>query len=215
VSGPGSALLAPWRWAIRLATFAVVIVALIVGLDYGARYAVQRVVSDAVKSSAHARSASVSIHSFPFLYDLAVHSSVDRIDVVATSVPAGPITLDRLELVASGIKLESGQILQGKGVIKSVSRADITVQTRLTSLEGTLARSVDAQVVPDGPGRLAVTAAGHTVTVIDLTKVALIPPCPLTVTHSGVNYTISCSVSPLPASVIAALDKRAGAPVSP
>ncbi|HMC38556.1 MAG TPA: hypothetical protein VKI19_02775, partial [Acidimicrobiales bacterium] len=78
---------------------------------------------------------------------------------------------------------------------------------KLSGLEGTIASDLRLQVTATGSDRIVVSAAGRTLDVINLTRIPIVPVCPVQVHEAGGVYTLSCTVAPVPASVLAALSK--------
>ena len=164
--------------------------------------------ASAVKASTHSESASTRISSFPFIYDAAAEGRIGNVVVTDRGVPVGLIRLDVVTLNASDVRFDRHQLFVDRKVrITRIDRATITLQTHLSALENDIANSLNVQVLSPGPGIIAISADGHTVSTIDLTKIPIVPACPLQITHTGDEYTFTCSVSPVPPSVLAALSK--------
>jgi hypothetical protein len=186
-----------------------VVVAALVAADLALKAVAQNAIAADVKRSTHAESASASIHSSPFLFDAAVRGRVDRIDVTARGVPAGPVRIDQVRLDASQIHFDRGQLLNDrKVVLTSVGQATLSAEVELSGIEGAIASGLDLQVTASGSNHVAVSIAGRTLIVIDLTRIPIVPDCPLTISHTGTQYTFSCTVSPVPQSVLAALSRH-------
>lgn len=180
----------------------------LVGVDLAARYAAQDAMAAAVQRSTKAKSVSVTISSFPFIYDVLAEGRVDDIDVIAHDVPAGPVTLDTIELKGSQVRLDRSQLLDHRTVrLTSVGSATLSIVLSLSTIENALATDLGVSVTASGSNDLVVSAGGRTLATIDLTKVPIVPYCPVQLVHSGSTYTLSCTVSPVPQSVIEALSK--------
>ena len=181
-------------------------VAALVAGDFAARSATEDAIASDVHKSTHSDGASAAISSFPFLYDVAAEGRLDRVTITDRGVPAGPIRLDQVRLVASQVHFDRHRLLSTHKLrLTDVDSATITVDAHLSALAGTIARDLGLSVTSSSSNRLKITAGGLTVASIDLTKVPIIPDCPLHVSHSGDAYTFSCTVSPVPASVLAAV----------
>ena len=177
-------------------------------LDLVAKGVTERALADNVKKSTNAESAHVEISSFPFLWQVGVDGRLARIDLSADQVPIGPVRFERISLDARQVHFDRHQLLSERTVdITAVGQATMTVVAQLSSLQGTIAGDLGVDVTSPAPGQVAISALGRTVTTIDLTRIPLVPKCPLTVTHSGSTYTFSCTVAPVPPSVLAALSK--------
>ena len=186
----------------------VVAAAVLVALDFFARYTTQDAIARDVRSSTHSGTASASISSFPFIYDVAAEGRLDQVTVVDRVVPVGPIRLDQVRLVASQVHFDRHQLLTNHTVrLTGVDSATVTVSAHLSSLAGKLVRDLGVQVTSSASGRISISAEGVPVATIDLTRVPLIPDCPLQITHSGDSYDFTCTVSPVPASVLNALSQ--------
>lgn len=200
------------RWPYVLLALLVLIVAGLVALDYAARVGTENLIASDVQRSTHSTRATASISSFPFLYDIVVEGRIGRVTVTDTGVPAGPFRIDQVRLDASDVHFARRELLEQHTVrITEVGRATVTVVAKLSGLVSTLANELDVQVTATGSDRIRVSAAGQTVATIDLTRIPLVPSCPIDVAHSGGTYTFSCTVSPVPPSVLAALSKAVNA----
>ena len=190
-----------------LAALILLVVAVIV-VDNLARIGSQDAVASAVKASTHSQSASARISSFPFIYDAAAEGRIGKVVVTDRGVPIGLIRLDVVSLDASDVRFDRHQLFVDRKVrITRIDRATITLQTHLSTMVNDLANSVGAQVISPGPGMIAITVDGRTVSSIHLTQIPIVPACPLQITQTGDEYTFTCTVSPVPPSVLAALSK--------
>lgn len=198
------------RWPAALLVLIVLVGAGLVGLDLWARSATESAIASDVQRSTHAGAVTARIDSEPFLWDVAAEGRLSAVTVTGTSVPAGPLTVDRVTVSARDVHFDRHALVQDRTVrITSVASADVTVVVHLSGLEQSLASVLGVEVVPSGSDRLELRAAGHTVATVNLTKIPLIPVCPLSVTHQGASYVLSCSVAPVPAPVLAALSRSA------
>ncbi len=200
------------RWPYVILVLLVLVAAGLVGLDIAARVGTQKLIATDVQRSTHSQSVDVSISSFPFLYDVAADGRIPRVIVTDTGVPAGPFRIDQVRLDASGVYFARSELLDRHSVrITQVSRATVAIVARLSGLESSLANRLNVQVTAAGSDRIRVTADGYTVATVNLTKIPIVPQCPLNFTHDGDSYTFSCTVSPVPPPVLAALSKAASA----
>lgn len=174
--------------------------------DLLARSATQDAIATDVQRSTHSSSATAGISSFPFLYDVAAEGRLDRVTITARGVPAGPVRLDQVRLVGTQIHFDRHQLVSDRSVrLTEVGTATVTVQAHLSGLAGSIASDLGIEVTAPSSNRVSVRAAGHTLATLDLTQIPIIPRCPLQVTHTGETYTFSCTVSPVPESVLTAL----------
>jgi LmeA-like phospholipid-binding len=177
-------------------------------LDVTAKDATENAVAANVRRSTHAQRTTVSVSSFPFLYQIAADGRVDRIVIDDYGVPAGPLRLDQVQLDARDVRFDRHALVQERYVdITSVSRATVTVVARLSSLQAGLAHDLGLQVEATSSDQIALRALGRTVATIDLTRISIVPRCPVRVVQVGDTYRISCTVAPVPAPVLAALSR--------
>ena len=196
------------RWPFVLLALLLLIVAILVGADFAVRSATEDAIATDVHRSTHSQSASASIDSFPFLYDTIAQGRVDRLEVTDRGVPAGLFRIDQIQVVASQVSFSRRQLLADHKVdITAVSRATFKVTARLTTLENSVATYLGAQITATASNRLVVSVAGRTVATIDLTRIPIVPFCPLNLSHTGDTYVLACTVAPVPAPVLAALSK--------
>lgn len=177
------------------------------GADYGSRYATQSFVASAAKHSTRAQSVTVTISSFPFLWNVAVDGKVKRVDVVAKGVPAGAVTLNEVELVASDVVVNRGDLASGRIKLDSVASATVTITYDLSGVEAALADGFGVSAVATASQTIEVVARGRVVDTIDLSKIPIVPDCPLQEAHVGNTYTFTCTVAPVPPPVLAGLSK--------
>ena len=178
------------------------------GVDLAARSVTQSALADHVKKSTSAASVSAHISSFPFLWDAAVEGRVADLSVVARDIPAGPMRLDSVSVQAHEIRFDRKVLFNARSVkLTSISSATVSVTTHLTGLEQSLASLVGAVVTVEPGDELVVRIAGRTVFSYQLSRIPLIPDCPLQVQQDGAAYSFSCTVAPVPAPVLAALSQ--------
>ena len=183
------------------------VIALVV-IDNLARVGSQDAIGSAVKASTRSQSASAKISSFPFIYDAAAEGKLGKIVVTDRGVPIGALRLDVVTLNASDVRFDRHQLFVDHKVrITEIDRATLTMETHLSALVSSLANAAGAQVTAPSPGIIAITVGGQVVSSINLTQIPIVPACPLQITHTGDDYTFTCTVSPVPPSVLAALSK--------
>ena len=139
------------RWLVGLA----VVVVLLVGLDFGARLVAQNVMAAQIEQQGLPRKPDVSIEGFPFLTQV-VARDFRQVDISASNVPAGPVTITSLTATARGIRLNSyafssGTITSLSGtVVISFSSLANTMTAEVGPL-GQLASSVGLDLTAAGP----------------------------------------------------------------
>ena len=186
----------------------IILAAALVVVDYLAKDGTQKLIADAVKNSTHSDRATASISSFPFIYDVAAEGKLQNLTVTDYGVPAGVVRLDEVKLAAHDIKFDRHKLIFNHTTrLTSVQSATVTVVFELSALQNAAANLLNVQVVSSSSSQLVITAAGHVVASLNLTAVPIIPQCPLNVVHNGASYTFSCTVSPVPPSVLDALSK--------
>jgi hypothetical protein len=194
------------RWLFFLLLPFIVLAGALVALDFVAKDATQSAIADTVKKSIHAGHVSVQISSFPFLYDVVAEGKVDRVVVTSQGVTAGLVQLSEVKVDASHVRFNRHELVSHHTVqFTSISQATVTIVVQLTAAQNALASGLNAQVTSTASNDLIISAGGHSLPPIDLTRVPLIPACPLDVVHTGSSYTLTCTVSPVPSTVLAAL----------
>ena len=190
------------RWPFVLLALLVAFGAVLVGADYGTRYITQNAIAADVQKATHSEGASARVQSEPFLYDILAKGRVDHIVIVDRGVPAGLVRIDQIRLDASEVRFDRNRLFSDRSVrITAVGRATLSVVIKLSGLEGTIASDLRLQVTATGSDRIVVSAAGRTLDVINLTRIPIVPVCPVQVHEAG------GTVAPVPASVLAALSK--------
>jgi hypothetical protein len=197
------------RLLARLALGVVILVAigLVVG-DFWARSQAQHLMAQRIRSSTGAEHVSVHIGSFPFLYELAV-SKIDDVKVVADGVPAGPLRLTHVTVDARQVQVDHHFLIFDRKLrVVSVAKATITVQIQQSAL-ASIANFVKANLAVVNGHQLVVTVFGHQVLSVDLTQSPLIPNCTLSLVRASDGFSGSCTVAPVPRSLLVALSPKA------
>jgi hypothetical protein len=198
------------------------LVALAIGADIAARVIAQDQIANRAKSSTGAQSTSASISSFPFLYKLLVDGDARSVTVHLKGVPIGPLTVDRVDVNVRNVSIDKGQLIDHRKVrvtaISSASAAltitasDISVATGIpVSISGnTVTASVAGVRIPvsvtvTGSDALTFNVFGHREVTFHLAKTPVVPDCPMQLTTQEAALQLSCTISPVPASLLAAL----------
>jgi hypothetical protein len=84
----------------------VVVLVLLVGLDFGAKAFAQSEAATQLQKQGFPTKPSVSIGGFPFLTQV-VTKHFDQITISASNIPAGPITITSMKVVAKDIRINS------------------------------------------------------------------------------------------------------------
>jgi hypothetical protein len=202
---------------------AVVVVVVLVGLDLGARALAQSELASRAKSASGAQSTSASISGFPFLWNLLVQGSISRVHLHLSEVPAGPLRLSAVDVQLTGTHIDRGALFSHRQVhVTSIDSGTASVTVSAADLSA----AVGDPVSLPGQGRVLVDVAGHRVVgqvrvlddrvlVLDVEGVAvlrsdltvshLVPACALAVSVGSGQLTVSCTVAPVPGSVVQAV----------
>jgi hypothetical protein len=144
-------------WVITI----VVLVAILVGLDFGARAVAESVVASKIEQQGLSSKPAVTIHGFPFLTQLA-SKNLRLVTITASNVTDGPVTITTLSAAASAIRLNSYEF--SGGTIGSVSGTALisfaslgnTLETQLGSL-GSVLHGTGLQLTEAGPDEVRAT----------------------------------------------------------
>jgi hypothetical protein len=204
-----------------------VLVAGYTAADLGGRAVAENQLARALLSKTHAGTASATISSFPFLFDLLARGEVGRIDVQLLDVPIGRLEVSRILVTARDLQIDRHALFSSRKVrVTSISSAQVKVTVTAAELSKVIGRRV-ALEAPDtikigiGPIMLPATisiADGHLLTIgegglrlldIDLTTSAAIPRCAMTLVVTSGSATLSCRVAPVPASLVSAISAKA------
>jgi hypothetical protein len=211
----------------------IVVVALLVGADFGARWLAARAVADNARRASGAASGSASISGFPFLYDTLAQGRVQRLHVHLTDVPAGPaLRLQAVTVDLTGIRLDRHRLWAHRKVtVTSVARGTGVIDVSAAELSAVAGRTVTVgppgpggrpQVLVDLPGGrtvagtagitsghfLQIVAGGLPVLDVDLARTPLVQECAMGLRITSSGFEASCTMSPVPPAVIAAVSAR-------
>jgi hypothetical protein len=188
---------------LALGVIILVVIGMVVG-NFWARSQAQHVMAERIRASTGAEHVSVHIGSFPFLYELAV-SKIDDVKVVADGVPVGLLRLSHVTVDARHVKVNHHFLIFDRKVrVVSIAKATVTVQIQQTQL-ASIAKALNAKAAVVGGHQLVITVFGHQVLSVDLTKSALVPDCTLALARASDGFSASCTVAPVPPSLVAAL----------
>ena len=200
----------------------VLIVVLLGGADLAIRHVATTQVAQRARQATGAASASASISGFPFLYETLVQGQVHGITVHLTDVPAGPLVLQKVDVAMVGIHFDKSRIYhQRKLRLTEMDRATATVLVSAVELStvsghqitvsgGSLVLNLAGRTVPatatiNGGHTLVVSAGGVTVFSDDLSRSPLVPPCSMTLQIVAAGVQATCTMAPVPPSVLAAV----------
>lgn len=117
----------------RYLLIVVIIIASLLVLDFGARAVAQNIMAARIQQQGLQQKPDVTIGGFPFLTQLA-SKKFQQVTVSTTNLTAGPVTLTKVDVTASDVRLTSYS--SGRGTITSLSG---TVLISFASLGDTLA----------------------------------------------------------------------------
>jgi DUF2993 family protein len=133
----------------------VVLIALLVGLDFGGRAFAESEAATQLQKHGFPTKPNVSIGGFPFLTQ-AISKHFDQITISASNIPAGPLTITSLHVVANDVRINSYTSFTGG----STGALNGTIFISLGSLGGALSNfGPIASFVTGGQG-LKVTTVG-------------------------------------------------------
>jgi hypothetical protein len=145
------------RWLVTI----VVIVAVLLGLDFGARAVAEGVMASKIQQQGLPSKPSVTIGGFPFLTQVA-NRDFSHVTISATDVPAGQVTITTVNAAATGVRLNSyafssGTIgnLSGTALISFGSLAT-TLTTQFGPL-GSLLNGAGLNLTDAGPDEVRAT----------------------------------------------------------
>jgi enamine deaminase RidA (YjgF/YER057c/UK114 family) len=139
----------------------IVIVAVLLGLDFGARAVAESVMASKIQQQGLPSKPSVSVGGFPFLTQVASRN-FSHVTISASGVPAGPVTITTINAAATGIRLNSyafssGTIgnVSGTALISFGSLAS-TLTTQFGSL-GAILNGAGLTLTDAGPNEVRAT----------------------------------------------------------
>src|SRR5580704_17297055 len=94
------------RRARRYILVLIIVVALLVVLDFAARIAAENVMATKIQQQGLSQKPDVTIDGFPFLTQVAT-KDFQRVNIAASNLTAGPVTITKVNATATGIRLRS------------------------------------------------------------------------------------------------------------
>ena len=212
-------------FTVAILTLLLIVGAIVAGVDIGTRVFAEHLIADRAKASTGAHSSSASISSFPFIYDLLVEGKMRNVTVDLNGVPVGPLRVDRFDLKAHGVHLDTGYLVDHHKVrVKSIESGDATMTLSAATLSAatglqvsisgdTVTASVGGVSIPvtvgiTGGHLLTFSVLGRQTFTFDLGRSPIIPACAMQLTTANDALTLQCQVSPVPAAVLAAISAR-------
>jgi hypothetical protein len=113
-----------------------VIVALLVGADFATRAVAENVLASKIEQQGLHRRPDVTIEGFPFLTQAAA-KHFSRVNISATNVPEGRLTISKLTAAATDVRMNSYAFSSG-----TIQRVNGTALISFPSLAATLTRQI-------------------------------------------------------------------------
>jgi LmeA-like phospholipid-binding len=193
----------------RLAIVLILLVVIATVGDLLARSEAERVLASRIRSDTGAQKVSVHIDAFPFIYQ-AAFSRLSTVEVVADGVPAGVVRLSQVTVHAEQVELDHHALLFNRKVeVVAVDSATVTVLMKESGLPAAV-QELDPQVSVVDHHDLVISVFERQVFSVDLSSNRLVPDCDFALDRVPDGYSLSCVVSPVPASLLATLSSSAG-----
>jgi len=209
----------------RLTLVVVVLAVLAAAAEYGSRRVAESELAARGRRATGAQSATASVAPFPFLYHLVGRADVPEIDLHMYGVPVTLLRLDHVDVSLADVGVSRSDLFRQRRVrVTSISRASLSATmtaANLSSATGaTVAISSTGQVTAEVGGIsaqasltitsqhvLVLSAAGRALLRIDLAANRLMPGCSMSLAFSSDAATATCVMSPVPPSVLAAVQR--------
>jgi len=213
------------RWLALVVVLLIVVAA--VAADFGVKRVAETAMADRARQSTGASSASASLGGFPFLYDVLGRGSVDTVDLTLEEVPAGTsLTLQSVHVHLVKVAINRQELIHKRKVtIQSIQSGTAAVTISAPELSSATGHSItltsSGQILVDVGGQQAqatasmgagdvldIDVSGVTVVSLDLARNPIVPACSFSLTVSGSAITATCTMTPVPPSVIAAMSTQ-------
>lgn len=217
-------------WLLRLLAVVVILAALLEGADVLTRHVAEDTIAARAVKATGASGATSHISGWPLLYDFFVNDTIPSVSVHMQNVPiktsAATLTVEEVDVTLTHVGLSAGDLVGHRELrLTGISRAD--VRAVVTDGELSQAAGTTVEILPGGrigvetsaglqsatiqvaDDVLVVSAGARELLRVDLTQDRLIPHCGMTTSASAGQFTATCSVAPVPPSVLAALSARA------
>jgi hypothetical protein len=211
----------------KLLIVLVVLAALLEGADLLVRHVAQDTIAGRAVVATGASSGSASVSGWPLLWDVFGQDSVPGVDLRLRGVPVGKLDLSQLNVDLSNVGVSSGDLITKRALrLTGIGRAQVTAVVTASELSAATGRDVEilpggqvavdvsgvfvkASVAIDSGDVLVVDEAGMQILDINLSTDSLVPTCSMTFQLSADQLSATCTVSPVPARVLAALSAQA------
>jgi LmeA-like phospholipid-binding len=200
----------------------VVLGGLFEGADLLARHVAEDAIAGRAVAATKATSAGATLSGWPILWDFFAENSVPSVSLTMQDVPIGPLHVEEIGVTLTKVDVDSGALFTSRSLrLTSISRA--AVRAVLTDSELSTASGQTVEILPGGKvgvlidgtlvtatvqltgDVLVLGADGRQVLRVDLSTDRLIPKCQMTSSFSAGEIVASCSISPVPASLLSAI----------
>lgn len=213
------------RWLVILFIAFVVVIALLA--DFGVRRAAEAALAEHARQSTRATSASATLGGFPFLYEVLADGSVASVDLTLNEVPAGGLTIESVHVHLVKVDIDKSELIhQRKVTIRSIASGTASVTLTAPELSAATGQTVTltsaGQVMVGVGGRevpatasvvagdvLEIKVSGLPLITVHLSGNPIVPECSFSLVVTGSGVTASCTMTPVPPAVIAAISQQA------
>jgi hypothetical protein len=210
----------------KLLIVVIVLAVLLEGLDVLARHVAADTIASRAVTATGASSGSASVSGWPLLWDFFGEDSVPGVDLQLRGVTVDSLVLAQLNVSLSNVGVSSGDLVTKRALrLTSIGRAQVTAvvtDSALSTATGaevhilpggmtvdTNGVSVTASVAIESGNVLVVEIPGVKTLSVNLSKDSLVPECSMTYQLGAGQLSATCTVSPVPARILAALSAKA------
>jgi hypothetical protein len=155
--------------------------------------------------------ATVTVSSSPYLVRLVVFGTVEHVHAHVTDVTDGRLQLDTVDVTATDLKVDRGDLVHGKIRLTGLSSATVTASVSLAKVLRTYGLGDLAalgSLAPDARGTLQAQGNEMQVSIGPLrfafTSTSLLPPCVGTAQLSAGQVILACTTHSVPPALEAA-----------
>ncbi|MHB1594165.1 MAG: LmeA family phospholipid-binding protein [Streptosporangiaceae bacterium] len=122
----------------RLIGWLVVVVAMLVAADYGARAYAENLAATQIRKQGFPRKPHVAIAGFPFLTQ-AIARHFGQVTITSSDIPAGPVTITRMRVIADDVRMNASYNGGTAGPLHGTLFISLGEVSRALSVAGPLA----------------------------------------------------------------------------